>query len=109
MRNLGLPSGINRLSCPRGPFDKHSLWIWAWVGFFMASSGIYAQDTGAFRGKVTDPSGAAVPGPEIRVTDEKLGVTKSTVANEEGDYELGGLTPGTYTIEVELSGFEKYQ
>src|SRR5438094_6187427 len=68
-----------------------------------------AQDFSGFRGRITDPSGAVVSGATIKVTEEKSGLTKSTVSNELGEYELRGIFPGTYTMEVELTGFKKYQ
>jgi hypothetical protein len=75
----------------------------------LAPSSTQAQDFSGFRGRITDPSGGAVVGAEIKATEEKSGLTQSTVSNEVGDYELRGILPGTYTIEVVLPGFKKYQ
>ena len=68
-----------------------------------------AQDFTGFRGLVTDPTNAAIPGAEVKATEEQAGLTHSTVTNDAGDYELRGLLPGTYTIEISLSGFKTYQ
>ncbi|MSO22389.1 MAG: carboxypeptidase regulatory-like domain-containing protein [Acidobacteria bacterium] len=68
-----------------------------------------AQDFFGFRGRITDPSAAIISGAAIKVTEEKSGLTKSTVSNELGEYELRGIFPGTYTMEVETTEFKKYQ
>jgi len=67
-----------------------------------------AQDFTGLRGAVTDPSGLPVPAASIKVTQEGSGFTKSTASNELGEYELRGILPGTYTMEVEVRGFKKY-
>src|SRR5438552_3830696 len=69
---------------------------------------VVAQDYTGFRGKVTDPSGAAVVGATIKATESQYGRTFSTVSNDVGDYELRGVLPGTYTLEVTAASFEKY-
>jgi hypothetical protein len=65
-----------------------------------------AQDIatkGAIGGKVLDATGAVVPGASITVS----GATgeRTTVSNAVGDFEVGNLIPGTYTVKAELSGF----
>jgi hypothetical protein len=56
-------------------------------------------------GRVTDSSGAAIPGAKIRAiqqaTDEIVGV----VTDQDGFYTLPYLQPSTYVIEAEASGF----
>lgn len=72
-------------------------------------SALIAQDFTGFHGRVTDPSGAAVPGATLRVTEEKRGLAHSAVSNDVGDYVLNGVLPGTYTLEVEMPQFKKYR
>ena len=65
------------------------------------------QFTGV-RGNVEDETGARVTQVEITATEEATGLTRTTISNELGIYELGGLPPGTYTISAELAGFKTY-
>ena len=67
-----------------------------------------AQDVGGFRGRVTDPAGAAVPGATITVTEQNSNWTRSSETNEVGDYEVRGILPGTYTIQARQPGFREY-
>ena len=60
------------------------------------------------KGQVTDPSHAAVPGATVTVQNQDTNETASTVTNAEGSYTIPFLRPGTYTLTVELSGFQKY-
>ena len=65
------------------------------------------QFTGV-RGNVEDETGARVTQVEITATEEGTGLSRTTISNELGIYELGGLPPGTYTISAELAGFKTY-
>ena len=65
-----------------------------------------AQTTGIVTGAVNDPSGARTPGATVVLINEAQG-TKSTpvITNSEGIYTFPTVVPGTYTVEVSLSGF----
>jgi hypothetical protein len=67
-----------------------------------------AQDFTGFLGRIIDPSGAPIVGAQIKATEETSGLSNTAVSNELGDFELRGILPGTYTVEVELQGFKKY-
>src|SRR5262245_59915478 len=66
----------------------------------------YGQGLTAVTGRVTDPTGAVIPGVEITVTNTATGVTRSVVSNETGTYSVTQLAPGTYNIKAELVGFK---
>src|SRR5262245_26314693 len=58
-------------------------------------------------GKVTDESGAGVPGVTVTATSPALQVPQVTaVTGPEGDYRILELPPGTYKITFELTGFQ---
>src|SRR5262245_66151578 len=63
---------------------------------------------GTILGRITDPSGAAVPGAQITVTNEKTNVSSNAVSEEDGAYQVPFLIPGTYRMEVGAAGFNKY-
>jgi hypothetical protein len=66
-----------------------------------------AQTSGIVTGAVTDPTGARIPGATVVLINEAQG-TKSTpvVTNEQGVYTFPTVVPGTYSVEVSLSGFQ---
>ena len=59
--------------------------------------------SGSFAGQVLDTQGAAVPGATVTITGEEG--TKTFVTDGEGRFFAPFLTPGTYTVRIELSGF----
>src|SRR5262249_50005147 len=66
--------------------------------------------TGTFSGTVTDPSGAVVPNARVLVTlmpedDNGKPVNYSTVSGPLGQWTLGGLPVGRYSIDVAVPGF----
>lgn len=63
--------------------------------------------TGLITGSVTDPSGAAVPGATVSVTNERTTAARSTTTNEQGSFSFPELDPGTYTVTVIKTGFKK--
>ena len=64
---------------------------------------------GSIEGRVTDSTGAIIPGASIHVINNATGVTSDTKANAAGYYQVPGLFTGAYTITVTASGMETYQ
>jgi outer membrane receptor protein involved in Fe transport len=62
--------------------------------------------TGTIRGHVEDAQGLTLPGATITATSPNLQGARTTTATENGDYVLTLLPPGTYTVTIDLSGFE---
>ena len=80
-----------------------SLMLW------LAASAAFAQEnTAEIRGRVLDAQEAALPGVTIVITNQATGVYRQAVSNADGIYFITALTPGTYSITAELSGFKKY-
>ena len=63
---------------------------------------------GTLQGRVSDASGGVVPGATVEVLNVNTGVTTPTTSNEEGNYRIPFLNPGTYRVTVTLTGFSKY-
>jgi outer membrane receptor protein involved in Fe transport len=61
---------------------------------------------GQFTGTITDPSGAAIPGATITVTNIATNLKVSTATNATGVYAARDLPPATYKITVEAKGFK---
>src|SRR5215470_15628871 len=62
---------------------------------------------GKISGRVTDSSGAVIPGATVKVTDVARAAASTVTTNEEGLFDAPYLLPGTYQVVVELAGFKK--
>ncbi len=69
----------------------------------------WGQATTALRGVVTDPSGGAVPGAKVTLVNPSTNMTRSVTTTTDGTYNFPELLPGTYTLTVQATGFEKYE
>ncbi len=75
----------------------------------LGTSAAYGQEVRAsITGIVTDPSGLAIPGASVVVTQTAKNVSVSTMTNDSGLFVTPFLAPGTYQLVVELTGFKKY-
>ena len=76
----------------------------------IAAGVLLAQNPyGRITGRVTDSAGALVPGAAIRAVQSSTNLATSTTSNEEGNYELANLQPGSYQLSAELAGFKRYE
>lgn len=73
--------------------------------FFFSLTG-WGQSTGSIQGTVTDPSNAAVAGAKVVVRSQTTGAERSTQTDGAGAYQVPGLLPDVYRIEVSASGFQ---
>lgn len=65
--------------------------------------------TAVLQGSVTDASGSPMPGATVTVTSPaQIGGPRSTVTDANGQYRFPSLAPGSYRVQVELSGFKSY-
>lgn len=56
-------------------------------------------------GVVTDPSGAALVGASITVTNTQTNFPRTTLTNKTGEYVVSNLPVGTYNVSAEMTGF----
>lgn len=61
---------------------------------------------GSIVGSVKDPSGAAVPGATVTVTQAQTDLTRSATTDQAGEFSLTTLAGGTYTVKVSAQGFK---
>ncbi len=67
---------------------------------------VYAQEyRGLILGRVTDPSGAVIPGALITAKGPQQTYTVNT--NASGDFTIPFVQPGTYDVTAEATGFKK--
>jgi hypothetical protein len=67
----------------------------------------WGQDQATLVGAVTDPSGAAIPGAKVRVSQPNVGFARELVSNSAGEYIAARIPIGVYVITVEATGFQK--
>jgi outer membrane receptor protein involved in Fe transport len=60
---------------------------------------------GLIEGRVTDATGAVLPGVTITVVNTRTGDTRTAVTNQQGLFRAPNLSPSTYELKVELPGF----
>ena len=61
--------------------------------------------TGAINGRVTDASGAVMPGVTVTITAPQQMGARTAVSDSDGSYRFTAVTPGDYTVVFELAGF----
>ena len=71
-----------------------------WGSLLLAQSNL-----ATINGVITDPGMNAVPNADLRVKSTETGAVRTTKTGPGGQYEIPGLTPGEYTVEVEAPGF----
>lgn len=79
---------------------KNFIWIFALI----VSGSMYAQETGTLAGTIKDNEVfyEGVVFAEVRLKDTDF----KTQTNFRGNFELKGLTPGNYLLEVSYAGYE---
>ena len=59
-------------------------------------------------GRITDPSGAAVPNATVTIRSAQTNEAVSVTTNAEGIYNATFLRPGVYSFTVEATGFKRF-
>jgi hypothetical protein len=75
----------------------------------LQAAAVFAQvPTGQISGRVTDTSGAVLPGVDVTVTQTSTGQVRTAVTNETGQYVIPSLPLGPYRLEATLQGFRTF-
>ncbi len=64
------------------------------------------SSTSSLSGVITDPSGAVIPNASVSVRNLSTGTGATVKTNSAGQFVVGGLPDGNYTVEVESPGFK---
>jgi hypothetical protein len=80
----------------------------ALCAFSLALGAVWAQGTSQIQGIVTDATGAAVPGAEVKATQTGTSFVRSVSTAGDGVYVLSSLPIGPYRLEVSKQGFTTY-
>src|SRR5260370_19303622 len=78
------------------------------IGVFCILATLFFSEVNPSRidGVVTDPSGAAVPGAEVTVTNLATDQNFKTTTDERGEWALPSMAAATYKIAVSKPGFK---
>ncbi|HYO63763.1 MAG TPA: TonB-dependent receptor, partial [Pyrinomonadaceae bacterium] len=74
----------------------------------LASASAFAQSqatTGDIEGRALDPNGAVVAGTNVTARNKATGFERTAVADEDGNYRLVLLPPGTYSVSASATNF----
>ena len=74
----------------------------------VCGSFVFAQSTAELAGRVTDESGAVLPGVTVTATQTDTGFTRTVVTDANGNYVMPNLPTGPYRLDVSLEGFRSY-
>src|SRR5262245_21742446 len=76
-------------------------------GAWPAAPAVAQVQTGSILVHVADEQGALLPGATITIASDALVAGQpSGIADEGGTYRFPSLSPGTYSVRVELTGFQ---
>src|SRR5262245_25877188 len=64
--------------------------------------------TGQISGTLTGSNGAAVPNAKVEVTNQKTAQARAVTSDNEGNFVVTQLLPGTYSLAVSVTGFKKF-
>src|SRR5688572_26425748 len=89
----------------RGIFMKYFYRL-SWVlGVLLLAGALFAQTTGSLTGRAA-LDGNALPGVTVTVTSPNLQGARVAVTDVNGNYNLGALPPGAYTVKFEMEGMQ---
>src|SRR3984957_14987895 len=75
----------------------------------LSSLSLHAQSTyGSVSGTITDPSGAAVSGANVTLTNVGTAEKRTESTGDDGHFTFVNLFPGQYRIDIEKPGFKHF-
>ena len=79
--------------------------FFAFMVFVDAPNAVAQTFRGSIQGTITDSTGAAVAGAQVKVFSTATGLSRTVTANDRGEYAASELPLGTYSVTVEKQGF----
>src|SRR6267142_113454 len=76
----------------------------------LCATGVFAQITEAtLQGRVMDAAGEVLVSAPVTARNEATGQTRNVNTDGSGSFTLASLSPGSYTVAVQVTGFRTYQ
>jgi hypothetical protein len=79
------------------------------VSVLLTGGPAWGQGTADLAGRVTDGSGAVLPGVTVTVMQTNTGFTRTVVTDEAGQWVMPALPTGPYRMDASLQGFRTHQ
>jgi len=79
--------------------------LFSFLIFVDAPTALAQTFRGSIQGTITDSTGAAVAGAQVKVLSPATGLSRTVTANDRGEYVASELPLGTYSVTVEKQGF----
>src|SRR5579863_9838911 len=91
--------------------SRRSRWITfaLWLIIIQPAARAQVSTTGMINGTVSDPSGSAIAGAKVTITNSATGAASETVTNSTGEFAQVGLAAGQYQVAVTHSGFTAFK
>ena len=90
-------------------FSRALLWTLALAVISWPAAPAHAQVRyGSIVVEARDPSGSAVPGADVTITETGTNRSRSGVTNSAGVVTFATIAPGTYSVRVNLTGFKEF-
>jgi Carboxypeptidase regulatory-like domain/TonB-dependent Receptor Plug Domain len=96
-------SGVRLLNGLWRIWGNRRIWGLLLLGIFVPLS--FAQVSASLSGRVTDQSGAAVSAATVTAVNIDIGISRSALTNQNGQYQLFALPVGVYELRVTKDGF----
>jgi hypothetical protein len=74
------------------------------VSLILLAATAVAQDTGALRGTVTDPTGARIASSHVELVSPDTGLVRAATADAQGGFAFDLVRPGAYELRVTAAG-----
>jgi outer membrane receptor protein involved in Fe transport len=76
------------------------------AALLMSVSGLFGQAAdGNLVGVITDPTGAAISGAEVNITNRATNIRTTTTSNPSGEYRFNNVPVGAYDLSLMATGF----
>src|SRR6476661_2557124 len=83
--------------------------LWSIAAVFMTVNPAFSQiSSTSLQGTVTDPSGSAIAGATVVLSNPESKVERSVATDMAGEYRFLAVSPGTYVLSVTARGFAGY-
>jgi hypothetical protein len=86
-------------------FSGAIAFLFAFLASVTASIAVAQTFRGSIQGAITDNTGAAVAGAQVKVFSPSTGLLRKVTANDRGEYAAAELPLGIYSVTVEKEGF----
>ena len=74
---------------------------------FLNGVGAQTSTVGNISGTVRDPNGATVPKTEVIILEQKTGISRTVLTDDDGFYSAPSMPVGRYTVSTSPQGFKK--